>query len=955
MSAILLSLLLLQSAGSAPATSPQRDQAGPATTIVIRHPDRAGDDRVVFEADGDLYLAHLRNDDARPALQNAVRLTDTTAWDREPVWNANGSTVVFVSDRSGIDQLWEIAVGADSAIAPAERLTELDDPAREPVVLPGGDLVFVRGDNVDADLWRLTLDGHLTRLTHADGAERSPTVSPDGRALAWVHVLNGRRRLMVRAVDGDRARAIRTGQPIEEPRWEPAGERIAYTTRGTTPGIWITPRDGRYANLVAEVAATPMWSPDGTWILAAELPAPEPGYNGDPARLASRNTHQFSERDLALKRVLVPPPLADAARSVAVSVPIDRTERNRRRFDAVADRIERLYFADNPQRRVWRALRERLRPRALRAADAAALEAVIFELLSERPTLRPEATGRAGVSSANPHATAAGIEILKRGGNVVDAAVAVSFALGVVEPDASGVGGYGEMVVYRRDMDKPVVIEFLTRVPEHASLTNGALLENGRLPTDGPVLANVPGTVAGMYMAWERYGSGNVAWADLVEPAIRLAEDGFVADDAFPTTLHREAHRFLKYPSSEARFFPDGHPVQPGDHYTNPDLAWTLRHIAADGADGFYRGPVAQRMVRDLHGQGNAITRLDLARYHAVERPAVQGMYRGNTVYSAAPAVSGGAALVSKLHLLDHAAASGSYVTSAPMLHAMLEAWKLQPSSRGLLADPDIWPVNLDPIVNPDSARARWRDCFDPDRASGPDELRTRRGRPACAARHLSFQWGEDHVLCDPGTCRRSGTTAFTVVDADGNMVAVTQTLGTWGGNFYVTPGLGFLYNDKLRSYGTDPDRYNARVPFARNVTSIAPTLVFHGTGAARRPWLAVGAAGNAWITSAVYQVISGIVDGGLGPQRALELPRFLVGVRRDPSDRAAVRDIVIQMEDGLAPDVRRRLEAMGHRFTFVSLRGELREGYGAAAMIDGNTVRVGADPRRSGTAAAIR
>ena len=637
----------------------------------------------------------------------------------------------------------------------------------------------------------------------------------------------------------------------------------------------------------------------------------------------------------------------------SVSVPRSQTQRNRAAFDRLWDRLANLYY-DGSGRERWNAVRDEFRPRVVAAPTDSVRDQIMYDMLRTRPTLRIERVGRAAVSSAHPLATEAGIEILDLGGNVIDAAIAVSFALGVVEPDASGVGGYGEMVLHLEGMPKPVVIEFLTRVPEHAALTNAALLQSGSLPDDGPILANVPGTVAGMHLAWERYGSGNVEWARLLEPAIHLAENGFVLDDAFTTTLRREQERYRKYSGSVDLFFRDDEPLVPGDTLRNPDLAWTLREIADGGADAFYNGEIAKRLVRDLRGSGSAITEHDMARYFAVERPPVEGQYRGHTVYSGAPAVSGGAALVSKLHLLERVTETGLYTDDVHTAHAMIEAWKLAPSPQGLVADPSLWPVDLDPLINRDSAAARWSNCFSSTRSTDPGDLqRLDARRLSCDEDTAAFSWGEEGALCD--SCRAAGTTAFTVADRDGNVVSVTQTLGTWGGNFYVTPGLGFLYNDKLRSYSSDPTRYNARIPFARNSTSIAPTLVFKGIGADQRPFLAVGAAGNAWITSAVYQVVSGIIDGGLGPQRALELPRFLVGVRRDPFDRNTVSEIVVQMEDGFNPRVVAELTRMGHTLQPISLRGELRMGYGAAIVIEEAEVRAGADPRRSGYAAAVR
>jgi gamma-glutamyltranspeptidase len=258
----------------------------------------------------------------------------------------------------------------------------------------------------------------------------------------------------------------------------------------------------------------------------------------------------------------------------------------------------------------------------------------------------------------------------------------------------------------------------------------------------------------------------------------------------------------------------------------------------------------------------------------------------------------------------------------------------------------------VSPFESKDTALTRWR-CFHPDRAAPANALAQRgcgrgvsdRGSGDVPARAPAPSV-EDECLTlspDPRACRGTGTTAYVVADADGNIVSVTQTLGTWGGNFYVSPGLGFLYNDKLRSYSGNATGYNSRVAHARNTTVIAPTLGFRGSGAARQPWFAVGAAGNAWITAAVYQMVVGIVDHGLGPQQALELPRFL------PAGRT------IQIEDGFAPHVLRELERMGHAFQPISLMGELRMGYGAAVLIDNGRVRAGGDPRRGGTGGAVR
>ncbi|MDQ8160502.1 MAG: gamma-glutamyltransferase, partial [Gemmatimonadota bacterium] len=295
--------------------------------------------------------------------------------------------------------------------------------------------------------------------------------------------------------------------------------------------------------------------------------------------------------------------------------------------------------------------------------------------------------------------------------------------------------------------------------------------------------------------------------------------------------------------------------------------------------------------------------------------------------------------------------------------------WFLVPSSRNRIADPAMWPIDVAPIVDKDTARLRWR-CFDADKALTPASVRgdtlpcLPKATPAVAPAKpanspldvaaAESPCGDEHAA-EMTICHAAGTTSFAVADNEGNAVSVTQTLGTWGGNFYVTPGLGFLSNDKLTSYGTDPTQYGSRLPFARHGSTLAPTIAYKNG----KPFVAVGAAGNAWITSAVYQTLLGVLDYNLGPQAALELPRYLPGggggaPAATGAGPAAPVPYTLQLEDGFSPTVIARLRALGYELSFVSLPGELREGYGAAVRMDGKTVTAGADPRRAGAAGAI-
>jgi gamma-glutamyltranspeptidase len=910
----------------------------------------ARDGRLALSVRGDLWI--VAAGEAR-----WIRITSGPEWDREPAWSPDATALVFSSNRGGNFGIWRVAVGDSGAIGTPTRVVTSTEGDGEPAVLEDGRIIFVRGRGSAARLYVHEQDGTEHRLTTNRIAERWPAISPDGEHVAYVSVAETGRRLLVRPLSGASTRVIDsivvTAPGIEHPAWSPDGDRLTYTTSSPRRGVYVVPVDGRYTNLVSARHAAAAWTPDRRHITLAELPDEDVAYNGDPNRVGDREAHEVLAAGGAMFTVDAPA-APDASLSVAASTstapftkPNERERINAAALDELAARTERLYYstpAAASERARWQSLVSSYRQHAARARNDDELRSTLHAMLRTRPAYRSPAMGHAAISSAHPVATAAGLEILHRGGNVVDAAAAVSFTLGVVEPDASGPGGYGEMLVYRTSMAAPQLIEFMSRVPEAAGLDNAGLLQNGRLPEDGPVLANVPGTVAAMYLAVKKYGSGKVAWSDILTPAIRAARDGYVVSEGLATTIATEREHFLKYDGPRSLFFRNGQPVQAGDTLRNPDLAWTLEQIARGGADAFYRGEIARRMVSDLRGKGNAMQLTDLSRYYAAEREPVSGTYRGYTLYSSAPPVAGGAQLVGTLNLLELYKDPKPYTEDASTLHAMLSAWLLAPSSRNRIADPGLWPVTTEPFTNRDTARARWR-CFDPMKALSPESFRG--DTLACAAAKAAD--GNDGDA-DPSVFHHSsGTTAFIVADADGNVVAVTQTLGTWGGNFYMTPGLGFIYNDKLGSYGTDPNAYGARLPFARHGSTIAPTIVFRGeNGRKPQPVAAVGAAGNAWITSAVYGTLTGIIDQHLDPQAALELPRFL------PGFRGGNDGLTVEMEDGFSPEVMRQLTSLGYRPRLVSLLGELREGYGAALTIGNGSVTAGADPRRAGTAGAI-
>ena len=887
---------------------------------------------IVISKDGDIWWGKL---DKRGEVKKWQVLTNHPAIDRQAVWMPDGVSILFSSNRTGMYQLYQLKL-ASGELKP---FFSQEGHQTEPTVNQKGQVVWVKGLGPTAELWEKQPGQPARKLESTQGGH-SPALHPQSDQLVFIQTIGPKQRLCRRSTEG-KIQVFNTALRPEFPVWSPDGSRIIYTHRGSEPGIYLTDPKGSFHNQVVKGRFRAAWSADGEQVILSTLKAAPPYHNGDQDPFGQAYLEHPVLPGSKLSRIKAPI-LPVAAFSESWTLPSSSLqEKVQLQFREITQVLDQEFLkAPLTHQKEWEALKLTYADKIAAVKTETEGEALLYQLLKERPFLREEKRGSAGVSSAHPLASAAGAEILAKGGNVVDAAVAVSFALGVVEPDASGMGGYGEMLIYLKEMDAPTCIEFLTRVPEAASLANGTL---NPLPRGGPVMVNIPGTVAGMELAWKRYGSKQVSWSDLIQPAIRLAKNGFVLDASLSTTLFKEQAEYRKYPSSINLFFKDGEPLQAGDTLRNPDLAWTLTMVAEKGAQAFYKGAIAEKMVRDLNSHGNVMTKADMARYYAVERKPVKTTYRGHTIYSGPPPVAGGAGLIGRLNQLEAYAEPGVYQDDPAALHALVEAWKLTPSGRGKIADPGLWPVDLSDFEDKAAARQRWSTCFDPGHALTPER--------SCMDTRHSSSWGEEKVL---NAKSNTGTTAFAMADADGNMVSVTQTLGTWGGNFYVTPGLGFLYNDKLGSYGRNPDGYNARIPFARNVTSISPTLVFTGENEEQQPLLAVGAAGNAWITSAVYHIVTGVIDNQLSPQAAIELPRVLVGASFDPNDPLQVQSVRIQAEQGFSPEVMKGMAKRGHEIQWISRRGRLRMGYSAAVMVRGSQVIAGADPRRSGEAMVL-
>jgi gamma-glutamyltranspeptidase/glutathione hydrolase len=880
---------------------------------------------------------------------------DSSAIERDPVFSPDGKSIAFAEDTgSGFDI---VIAGLDGRSA--RRLTDLTGDERWPSWTGDGRIVFSHRAAGAGELWRLyaaDLDGGDARPLFDDTREddeREARVSPDGSRIAyasdrdsddgdidlWIADLDSGQRERV-----SRTRVLQVRGAESAPSWSPDGSRLAFNAvRDGIGSIWVIDVEGlpserpntaalrpfAPASLVSRHGGVPAWSPDGKRLAIGELPAVEPSYNGNPQRSRHPPPPLFAEA-FRLWMVDAPLPVDSGARTVTTDRPA--ATRFVAAFDRVWTTLRQLYYFEEPAAAAWEALRRKWRPRAESAQDAAALETIIDGLVAEQPLIRPPVSShRAVVVSGHPLASRAGAAALDRGGNIVDAAIAVSFALGVVEPDASGIGGDGMAVVYLVGMTEPVVVDFKDQVPIRATRDNPILLRN---TGDGPSSANIPGVVAGMDLLYRRFASRKVSWADLIAPAIEYAEDGFELDAALPTSI-AEGRRLLdKYDAARRIYLPDGKVPKPGDRFVNEDYGSTLRAIAKDGADSFYKGAIARRIAEDMARHGGIITLDDLAQYRAIERRPLEGRYRGHTVFSAPPPVSTGASLIETLQILEnYRPRRAPCTTDADCLHYAIESWKAR-DALPRIADPALWDVNLGAHLDPAHAASLFK-RIDPRKASkvpSPGDRFTREP--------------EDNERIG------RGTTAFAVADADGNMIAVTQTLSTWGGTFYVSEGLGFLFNNHLRfGRGAVPGRL---LPLARSTSTSVPTLVFKQTENARPgvPVLAAGAAGNAWIPASVYGIILNVIDGGLSAQQAVEAPRFLVG--RDPAQPELAR---IQIEDRIPRDVLLDLTSRGHRFHKIGRKGEVRYGYAAAVVVDAaaREVHGGADPRRSHAAVAVR
>jgi gamma-glutamyltranspeptidase/glutathione hydrolase len=903
-------------------------------------------------------------------------LTRSTGIQREPAWSTDGRRLAFAADSGDGFDLFIISTRGGTP----QRITSLPGDERSPSWAPDGRVVFSHraAGARQWDLYVVDPDASDKRdpvaLTQSQDDEMHPRVSPDGTRVAFTSNRDNEdgdfdlwmMRLLDRgaAASVDRAspstplRASRGGPATRltrargyeaYPAWSPEGDRIAfYAIRDGVGSTWVEDvrtfldatqpaapaRPVAPAVLVSRHGGSLSWSPDGHTIAIGEIPDADQSYNGNPLRDTTEPPALFElGRAYQLWTVPAPRVVDEGGRALAPSL-LTTPASMVQAFDSVWTTMKRLYYQNGESARVWDSLRARFRPAAEQARTPSALEDVVDELIAAEPLVKPAvSSSQAVVVSAHPLASEAGRLVLERGGNIVDAAIAVAFTLGVVEPDASGLGGDGQAVLFLKGMSEPTVIEYKDQTPAAATLDNPHILLNGRLVGDGPAAANIPGLVAGLDYLHSQYGSGRVTWPDLIEPAIRHAENGFTLDSTLPSTIAEGRQVLEKYSAASRLFLSNRQVPKAGDRFVNRDLATTLRTLAREGAESFYRGSIAQRIAADMVANGGLITTDDLAQYRAMERKPVSMRYRDRVLYTGGPPVAAGVSLLEALSVLGNYRAQphASATADADYWHYQIEAWKARDRITRI-ADPARWAVEFEPHLASEHAADLFRRISGQAAARYPDDS----DEPAMSGERIG-----------------SGTTAIVVADSEGNMIAMTNTLSTWGGSFYVSRGLGFLYNNHLRSNRTTAGAYGQLLPLTRSNTANIPMLAFSDDDGRQVPSFAMGAAGNAWIPASTYSIVTALIDGGLSMQRAIEAPRFLV--TRDPADAAGTA-ARIEIEDRFPRAIVTDLMARGHRFHKVGRKGEMRYGYASGALVDMANHRVegGADPRRSHTAVAV-
>ncbi|MBM3725863.1 MAG: gamma-glutamyltransferase [Acidobacteria bacterium] len=487
-------------------------------------------------------------------------------------------------------------------------------------------------------------------------------------------------------------------------------------------------------------------------------------------------------------------------------------------------------------------------------------------LQGPRPMVsQPERAPKAMVATVHELATRAGLDILRLGGNAVDAAVAIGFVLAVVHPEAGNLGGGGYMLVRMAD-GRSKVIDYRETAPASA---RPGMFANSLEARVGYKASAVPGTPAGLEMAHKTFGSR--PWAEVLEPARLLAARGFPASHRLELILALQVPVMKHFADSRRIFLHGGtRPVQQGERLVQTELAASIRRIQRLGARDFYHGETARRIAADMEVHGGTITLADLNGYQAIARDPLRGSYRGHTVLTAPPSTSGGVALLQMLNILERFPVKLGQEGSTEVRHLMIESMRRAYRDRSeFAADPKFFPVPVDTLTAKEHA-AKLAATIRPDQAT-----------PSHTLSPAGNETGDDESM---------DTTHFTVIDAAGNLVSNTYTLNGFFGSQVVASGTGILLNDIMSGFGSRGR--NLPGPGKRPVSSMTPAIVLD---AESKPWFALGSPGATTIPNTVFQVIVNIIDFKMGLRDAVEYPRIhhqYLPDRVDAEPAALVTDV---------------------------------------------------------------
>jgi gamma-glutamyltranspeptidase / glutathione hydrolase len=515
------------------------------------------------------------------------------------------------------------------------------------------------------------------------------------------------------------------------------------------------------------------------------------------------------------------------------------------------------------------------------------------------------------VVSGSPIASQVGRDILQQGGNAVDAAVAVGFALAVVHPEAGNIGGGGFMIIRSRD-GQVQALDYRETAPSRATRDMYRAVREDASVT-GHLSAGVPGAVAGLTEAHRRYG--RLPFSHVVEPSIRLANDGFVVDDYRSLSIADDSARLVLFPASRTTFLPADRPPAPGSTFRQPELGATLEAIRDSGAAGFYRGWVAELIVAEMKRGGGLISRDDLASYRALWREPVEISYRGYTIYSMPPASSGGVTMGEILNIMEGFGSLPPF-GSAALMHREAEAMRRAFTDRNTyLGDPDFVRNPIERLLSKKYA----------------SELRQQIGEQASVT-----------PTFDPESRGGSSTTHYSVIDADGNAVSCTTTLNNSYGSAVTVTGAGFLLNDEMDDFATspgEPNMYglvqgeaNAIAPGKRMLSAMTPSIVLDPS---KQLHMVVGTPGGPRIITMVYHVISNVIDHHMSLPDAVAVPRM---------HHQALPDSLLVERDGFLPETLDSLRARGHGVSLGGRWGDVEGIIRTPAGWQGVS-----DPRRGG------